>query len=176
MKYINSFGEMSMNIFSFEKLIANFKRSMNFLNKLFLLLTLLLRYGISFSQTGPNLVVAIVVDQMKYEYVDRFWNDYSSNGFKKLVNNGVFCRNTHYNFIPTYTGPAMLVFLQEPPHQYMESLEIIGIIELIFHLFIVQEIGNLEPFAFAKSHMKSLILATGKCPLIYYFVIPLETN
>ena len=30
MKYINSFGEMSMNIFSFEKLIANFKRSMNF--------------------------------------------------------------------------------------------------------------------------------------------------
>ena len=77
MKYINSFGEMSMNIFSFEKLIANFKRSMNFLNKLFLLLTLLLRYGISLSQTGPNLVVAIVVDQMKYEYVDRFWNDYS---------------------------------------------------------------------------------------------------
>ena len=106
MKYIHSFGEMSMNIFSFEKLIANFKRSMNFLNKLFLLLTLLLRYTISFSQTGPNLVVAIVVDQMKYEYVDRFWNDYSSNGFKKLVNNGVFCRNTHYNFIPTYTGPG----------------------------------------------------------------------
>tara|TARA_Y200000002_G_scaffold33007_1_gene24317 strand:+ start:1522 stop:3084 length:1563 start_codon:yes stop_codon:yes gene_type:complete len=79
---------------------------MNFLNKLFLLLTLLLRYGISFSQTGPNLVVAIVVDQMKYEYIDRFWDDYSSNGFKKLVNNGVFCRNTHYNFIPTYTGPG----------------------------------------------------------------------
>ena len=72
---------------------------MNFLNKLFLLLTLLLRFGISFSQTGPNLVVAIVVDQMKYEYVDRFWDDYSSNGFKKLVNNGVFCRNTHYNYI-----------------------------------------------------------------------------
>ena len=106
MKYINSFVEMSMNIFSFEKLIANFKRSMNFLNKLFLLLTLLLRYTISLSQTGPNLVVAIVVDQMKYEYVDRFWNDYSSNGLKKLVNNGVFCRNTHYNFIPTYTGPG----------------------------------------------------------------------
>ena len=84
MKYINSFSEMSINLFSFEKLIANFKRSMNFLNKLFLLLTLLLRYTISFSQTAPNLVVAIVVDQMKYEYVDRFWNDYSSNGLSLI--------------------------------------------------------------------------------------------
>ena len=99
----------------------------------------------------PTKFSVAIVDQMKYEYVDRFWDDYSSNGFKKLVNNGVFCRNTHYNFIPTYTGPGHAVFLQEPPRQCTESLEIIGIIELIFHLFTVQAIGNLEPFAFAKT-------------------------
>ena len=43
---------------------------------------------------------------MKYEFVDRFWGDFGDNGFKKLVNDGVFCRNTHYNYIPTYTGPS----------------------------------------------------------------------
>ena len=79
---------------------------MNKLNNFFILQFLLLPYFLSYSQSIPNLVVAIVVDQMKYEYVDRYWDEYSNNGFKKLVNDGVFCRNTHYNFIPTYTGPG----------------------------------------------------------------------
>ena len=61
---------------------------------------------LSNSQTTPKLVVSIVVDQMRYEYVDRFWDEYSENGLKKLVKQGVFCRNTHYNYIPTYTGPG----------------------------------------------------------------------
>ena len=79
---------------------------MNKLNNFLLLQFLLFPYFLSYSQSIPNLVVAIVVDQMKYEYVDRYWDEYSNNGFKKLVNNGVFCRNTQYNFIPTYTGPG----------------------------------------------------------------------
>ena len=58
------------------------------------------------SQESPKILVSVVVDQMKYEYVDRFWEDFGDNGFKKLVNDGVFCRNTHYNYIPTYTGPG----------------------------------------------------------------------
>lgn len=59
------------------------------------------------SQTiSPKLVVAVVVDQMKYEYVDRFWSNYGDNGIKKLTKNGAFCRNTNYNYIPTYTGPG----------------------------------------------------------------------
>ena len=58
------------------------------------------------SQQNPKILVCVVVDQMKYEFVDRFWEDFGNNGFKKLVNEGVFCRNTHYNYIPTYTGPG----------------------------------------------------------------------
>jgi predicted AlkP superfamily pyrophosphatase or phosphodiesterase len=58
------------------------------------------------SQQTPKILVSVVVDQMKYEFVDRFWEDFGDNGFKKLVNDGVFCRNTHYNYIPTYTGPG----------------------------------------------------------------------
>ena len=63
-------------------------------------------WGISQAQEKPKLVVAIVVDQMRYDYVYRFWNQFGDNGFKKLVNEGYFLRNTHYNYTPTYTGPG----------------------------------------------------------------------
>jgi predicted AlkP superfamily pyrophosphatase or phosphodiesterase len=62
---------------------------------------------IAFSQEKkPKLVIGIVVDQMRYDYISRFWNKYSDGGFKKLVNNGVNCTNTHFNYMPTYTGPG----------------------------------------------------------------------
>ncbi len=54
----------------------------------------------------PKLVVGIVVDQMRYDYIYRFWNKYGNGGFKQLVNEGFFCRNTHYNYMPTYTAPG----------------------------------------------------------------------
>lgn len=59
----------------------------------------------SFSQK-PKLVVGIVVDQMRYDYLTRYWDRYNDGGFKKLLNNGYNCRNTHYNYMPTYTGPG----------------------------------------------------------------------
>lgn len=58
------------------------------------------------SSTPPKLVVGIVVDQMRYDYIYRFWNKYGNGGFKRLVNQGYFCRNTHYNYAPTYTAPG----------------------------------------------------------------------
>ncbi len=69
-------------------------------------------YTGSYSQTKnsnekmPKLVVGIVIDQMRYEYINRFWNKYGDDGFKKLINSGFNCKNTHYNYIPTYTGPG----------------------------------------------------------------------
>jgi predicted AlkP superfamily pyrophosphatase or phosphodiesterase len=54
----------------------------------------------------PKLVVGIVVDQMRFDYIYRFWNKYSANGIKRLVNEGYFCRNTNFNYMPTYTGPG----------------------------------------------------------------------
>ena len=62
--------------------------------------------SISQAQEKPKLVVGIIVDQMRYDYVYRFWSQFGDNGFKKLVNEGFFLRNTHYNFTPTYTGPG----------------------------------------------------------------------
>tara|TARA_R110001592_G_scaffold246255_1_gene507943 strand:- start:2758 stop:4383 length:1626 start_codon:yes stop_codon:yes gene_type:complete len=54
----------------------------------------------------PKLVIGIVIDQMRYDYLDRYWNKFGEDGFKKLINNGFNCQNTHYNYMPTYTAPG----------------------------------------------------------------------
>ena len=61
-----------------------------------------------FSQTvdRPQLVVGIVIDQMRYDYLQRFWDKYSATGFKRLVNEGFLCKNANYNYVPTYTAPG----------------------------------------------------------------------
>jgi predicted AlkP superfamily pyrophosphatase or phosphodiesterase len=62
--------------------------------------------SISAQQQRPKLVVGIVVDQMKTEYLYRFSNDFSENGFKRLMKEGYTFQNTHYNYLPTYTAPG----------------------------------------------------------------------
>ncbi|MES2514782.1 MAG: alkaline phosphatase PafA [Bacteroidota bacterium] len=71
--------------------------------------------GSFFSQTKPatiaelkqpKLVVGVVVDQMRQDYIYRYWNKFGNGGFKKLINEGFFYKNTHYNYVPTYTGPG----------------------------------------------------------------------
>lgn len=58
------------------------------------------------SQQRTKLVVGIVVDQMKMEYLYRFSDDFSSNGFKRIMDNGYTFHNMHYNYAPTYTAPG----------------------------------------------------------------------
>ncbi|NER18360.1 alkaline phosphatase PafA [Spongiivirga citrea] len=55
---------------------------------------------------NPKLVVGIVVDQMRYDYLTRFWDRYGDGGFKRMVNEGFNCKNNHFNYVPTYTGPG----------------------------------------------------------------------
>ncbi len=54
----------------------------------------------------PKLVVGIVVDQMRNDYIYRYWNRFGNGGFKRLINNGFYFKNAHFNYIPTYTGPG----------------------------------------------------------------------
>ncbi|MBV6439761.1 MAG: alkaline phosphatase family protein [Haliscomenobacteraceae bacterium CHB4] len=54
----------------------------------------------------PKLVVGIVVDQMRYDFLYRYQSKYGSGGFKRLLGEGFSCENTHYNYVPTYTAPG----------------------------------------------------------------------
>lgn len=56
------------------------------------------------STEKPKLLIGIVVDQMRYDYLTRFENKYSANGFKRLLRDGFSLENAHYNYIPTYTA------------------------------------------------------------------------
>jgi predicted AlkP superfamily pyrophosphatase or phosphodiesterase len=75
------------------------------MKKFFLFLTFVVMAGVQ-AQQRPKLVVGIVVDQMKMEYLYRFSDDFSPNGFKRLMNNGYTFQNMHYDFLPTYTAPG----------------------------------------------------------------------
>jgi predicted AlkP superfamily pyrophosphatase or phosphodiesterase len=54
----------------------------------------------------PKLIVGIVVDQMRYDYLTRFYTKYGEGGFKRMINEGYNCKNNHFNFVPTKTGPG----------------------------------------------------------------------
>ena len=59
-----------------------------------------------YGQQRPKLVVGIVVDQMKMEYLYRFSDDFSANGFKRLMEKGFVFHNANFNYMPTYTAPG----------------------------------------------------------------------
>ncbi|MGN6567152.1 MAG: alkaline phosphatase PafA [Flavipsychrobacter sp.] len=54
----------------------------------------------------PKLIVGIVIDQMRWDYLYRYYNLYGSDGFKRLMNEGFNCDNTLINYLPSYTGPG----------------------------------------------------------------------
>lgn len=54
----------------------------------------------------PALVVGVVIDQMKFEYLPRFWNKFGPDGFRRFIDGGFLFSNHHYNYFPTYTGPG----------------------------------------------------------------------
>jgi len=73
---------------------------------LFLVFIFSLKSQTSAQNEKPKLVVGIVVDQMRYDYLTRFYDKYEEGGFKRLMQDGYNCKNNHYNYIPTYTGPG----------------------------------------------------------------------
>jgi hypothetical protein len=43
---------------------------------------------------------------MRYDYLYRYESAYGEGGFKRLLREGFSCENTHFNYMPTYTGPG----------------------------------------------------------------------
>ncbi|ACU03572.1 alkaline phosphatase PafA [Pedobacter heparinus] len=52
----------------------------------------------------PKLIVGIVVDQMRWDYLYRFYNRYGQAGFRRMLNEGFTCENTMISHLPTYTA------------------------------------------------------------------------
>jgi predicted AlkP superfamily pyrophosphatase or phosphodiesterase len=72
-------------------------------------LLLTLGLGQVYAQTStvkPKLIVGIVVDQMRQDYLNKYADRYVEGGFKRLMKGGFMMKNGHYNYVPTYTGPG----------------------------------------------------------------------
>jgi len=52
----------------------------------------------------PKLVVGLMVDQMRWDYLYRFADRYGEDGFKRLLREGFSCENTVINYVPTFTA------------------------------------------------------------------------
>ena len=52
----------------------------------------------------PKLVVGIVVDQMRWDYLSRYYDQYTDGGVKRLMSQGYSCNNCLINYVPTVTA------------------------------------------------------------------------
>ncbi|MGE0077028.1 MAG: alkaline phosphatase family protein [Bacteroidales bacterium] len=73
-----------------------------------------LNYNISLGQQNraipsekPKLIVEIVVSQMRFDYISRYWDKFSDNGFKLLANEGAYCKNARFNYLLTQPYPGI---------------------------------------------------------------------
>ncbi len=52
----------------------------------------------------PRLIITIVVEGMRYDYLYRYWDKFSEGGFKKLISNGFLCKNAEYDYFYTQSA------------------------------------------------------------------------
>jgi len=81
---------------------------------LFIFIVLVSLFGSVFSQQRmsipserPKLIIEIIVSQMRYDYIHRYWDKFGEDGFKLLVNEGAFCKNARYNYLLTQSYPGI---------------------------------------------------------------------
>jgi len=87
---------MSFYIFATQNLPVMIKQ---YLLIVFLLLTIFVGNSLTAqpnknnTNTIPPLVVILSVDQMRTDYIPRYWNKFQDGGFKRLINEGAVCSN-----------------------------------------------------------------------------------
>lgn len=52
----------------------------------------------------PKLVVGLVIDQMRWDYMYYYYDKYGEGGMKRLMAEGFSCDNQMLNYVPTVTG------------------------------------------------------------------------
>ena len=79
------------------------------MRKLFVVWVLILTSAVQMlAHTGfgeqPKIVVGIVVDQMRWDYLSRYYDQFQEDGFKRLIAKGYSCDNCLINYLPTVTA------------------------------------------------------------------------
>ncbi|MDX5428959.1 MAG: alkaline phosphatase family protein [Bacteroidota bacterium] len=57
-------------------------------------------------QEPPRIIIGIVVDQLRYELIDRMRPSFGDKGFGRLEKEGLSFDSLTYTYVPTYTGPG----------------------------------------------------------------------
>ncbi len=52
----------------------------------------------------PKIIIGITIDQMRYDYITYYWDDFSEDGFKKLIQRGTNFKNARYNYLYTQSA------------------------------------------------------------------------
>ncbi|MBS1754852.1 MAG: alkaline phosphatase family protein [Ferruginibacter sp.] len=65
---------------------------------------LILSFSVTAQINRPKLVVGLVVDQMRWDYLYRYNDQYGNGGFKRLLKQGFSNENTFIPYLPTYTA------------------------------------------------------------------------
>ncbi|MEO6739066.1 MAG: hypothetical protein ABIP20_02375 [Chthoniobacteraceae bacterium] len=55
------------------------------------------RLAFAASPQSPKLIVAILVDQLRYDYLERFHDQFTERGFRLLMDDGAFLTFAHYD-------------------------------------------------------------------------------
>lgn len=59
----------------------------------------------------PRLVLLIVVDQFRYDYLTRFGDLFGARGIGRLMRDGASWTETNFDHVPTFTAPGHAVFM-----------------------------------------------------------------
>lgn len=65
--------------------------------------------------TRPRLVLVIVADQFRYDYLGRFGTLFGKGGFRRLINQGALWTNANYDYVPTKTSPGHTAIVTGAP-------------------------------------------------------------
>jgi len=54
----------------------------------------------------PRLVIGIVVEQLKYDQLEKFRDRLGENGIKRLINEGTYFKNASFEYMLTQSAPG----------------------------------------------------------------------
>jgi predicted AlkP superfamily pyrophosphatase or phosphodiesterase len=67
---------------------------------------LIIVFGAFAQSAKPKLVVGIVIDQMRWDYLYKYKEQYGARGFNRLLKEGFTAENAMIPYTPTYTAPG----------------------------------------------------------------------